>query len=130
MQMMNHPNIVKCYGFIENSKIEKEENSQGAYIIMEYVGGQTLKKMLQKKEFAGLGFPEDMTLKIFSQLVSGFAYMHKKGIVHRDVKPENILINEDLTVKIIDLGQSKARTLMQTINQGTPLYNAPEVFTD
>lgn len=95
----------------------------------EFVDGGSLREVLSQKSVAKYGLPEYIVMKLFKQLVHGFSYMHQKGFVHRDIKPENILIYDEQYAKIIDLGQSKERRLMETLNQGTPIYNPPEVLS-
>lgn len=115
---LSHPNIVSIYG------VENEDNFY--YLILEYVHGMTLKDyMLQNKNI-----PVETAVYIIKQIASGLSHAHKNGIIHRDIKPQNILMTEDLTCKITDFGISRAygdTTLTQT-NQmlGTVYYLSPE----
>ena len=93
---LSHPNIVNVYDVGEGNGIY--------YIVMEYVHGETLKKVIQKSA------PLDnvTTLSIAIQMASALEHAHQHGVVHRDIKPQNILISMDGTIKITDFGIERA----------------------
>jgi serine/threonine-protein kinase len=116
---MVHPRIVQIYDYIE------DENS--AYIIMELVHGKTLAQHLEKHDVFGLS----EISQIISQTLDGIGYAHAQGVVHRDMKSGNVMINSDGRVKISDFGI--ARVDSSTLTRigdlvGTPSYMSPEQF--
>lgn len=98
---LTHPNIVSIYDVGNEGDIE--------YIVMEYVEGITLKQYLGAKGT----LPESEAIDFSAQICAGLEHAHKKGIVHKDIKPENILITKEGILKITDFGIAKA------LNQGT-----------
>ena len=115
-----HPRIVQIYDFIEDD--------QSAYIIMELVHGKTLAQHLEAKERFGLR----EIAQIITQTLDGIGYAHAQGVVHRDMKTANIMINSDGRVKINDFGI--ARVESSTLTRvgdliGTPSYMSPEQFS-
>ncbi len=122
MSGLKQPNIVELYDY--------EENDAGCFLIMEYVDGIPLDEYIIKESGP---IPTENAIKIFSGMLKGFAYAHKKKIVHRDVKPSNIIISKDFkTVKILDFGIAKIlddnnRNLTKDGTQmGTVYYMSPE----
>lgn len=119
LKQLDHPNIVKFYDYIEtNLKI---------YIIMEYIKGGTLKRLIETKH----SFSENEACIIIEKLLSAIAYIHSKNVCHRDVKPENIMMNDynDLTsLKLVDFGLSAQNfdNFEDSNYCGTYLYMAPE----
>lgn len=121
MAQLQHPSIVNL--------IDYHESEDGLFLIMEYVQGKELSELL-----SGLNQPISIERgkKIMKRILEGFAYAHKNGIVHRDVKPSNILINENDEVKILDFGIAKLVgdsqfNLTKTGTQvGTVYYMSPE----
>ncbi len=122
---LSHPNIVKVHNF-------GRYNHQYA-IIMEYVNGCNLKEMLYKPE----KLPLNILVKILYEAGQGLAHIHKNNIVHKDVKPDNILVSDDFNVvKMTDFGIAKlpGRLLRKDIfpkggtvtKYGTISYVAPE----
>ena len=112
-----HPNIISIYDI--NSSRGK------AYIAMEYVEGGSLYRYIRTK---GKLSPRE-TANIFVQVCSALAAIHEAGIVHRDIKPDNILIAKGGLVKITDFGLAKAEDVRLTRTgalMGTPSYMAPE----
>ncbi len=115
-----HPRIVQIYDFIE------DENS--AYIIMELVHGKTLAQHLASQERFGLR----EIAQLITQILDGIGYAHAQGVVHRDMKTANIMINNDGRVKISDFGIAhiESSTLTRVGDLvGTPSYMSPEQFT-
>nr|WP_277602389.1 serine/threonine-protein kinase [Parahaliea mediterranea] len=115
---MLHPNIVAIYDF-------GEDDEGTPYFVMEYVEGRSLKEFLTR----GMHFNLQMTLHITSQLLSALDYSHCHGVVHRDVKPANILLTEEDTVKIADFGIARMEESEFTATgrvMGTPQYLSPE----
>ena len=102
---LNHPGIVAVYDS------GQEETSSGLmpYIVMEYVRGHTLREILQKGE--RLAF--ERALEIVSGVLDALAYSHKNGIVHRDIKPGNIMITSTGEVKVMDFGIALAIDIEQ-----------------
>lgn len=94
--ILDHPNIVGIY--------DVGEDNGNYYIVMEYIEGQTLKSLIKRRH--SLTIPE--VIDIMTQLTSGIAHAHEKGIIHRDIKPQNILILDDGLVKIADFGIAQA----------------------
>lgn len=117
---LNHPSIVTVYEYGEEGDI--------AYIAMEYVRGRELKEFLDKNKRFSLG----VIVKIMTQLLDALAYSHKHGVVHRDVKPANIIVLKDGRVKVTDFGiahiESSSLTQFGDV-LGTPSYMSPEQFT-
>ncbi len=116
-----HPNIVRIYdyGFYEGAP----------YIVNELQKGQTLKDALTFKKFFSL--PE--ACQIMIQVLEGLAYIHSKGIIHRDIKPQNIFYGSDGIAKIADFGISTIKYYNLNLDEpkkvvGTAQYLAPEVL--
>lgn len=116
--VLSHPNIVTIYDVGEEQGL--------AWIAMEFASGPTLEELLSRKE----PLEPEAVLRILRQTAAALDYAHGKGIVHRDVKPANIVIQEDGTVKITDFGiardaASRDLTHAGTV-VGTPSYMSPE----
>ncbi|MCH6575037.1 MAG: serine/threonine protein kinase, partial [Bacteroidetes bacterium] len=114
---MTHPNIVTVFDFLEI------ENSY--FLVMEYIEGESIGKIVKKQGPLEINF----SLKIFKQILSGIAHAHSKGIIHRDIKPNNFILTEG-EVKITDFGiahivSDSAHTVAGTV-LGTPKYMSPE----
>ena len=116
---MNHPNIVKIF--------EAFETDDNVYLVMEYVGGGSLHSYLKEKPDRRL--EEEDAKRIFKQLMTALHYCHRKSIAHRDIKLENILIDDNNNVKLIDFGFSTCIPNDKKIKMfcGTPSYMAPEI---
>lgn len=114
-----HPNIVEIYDV-------GEENGRH-YIVMEYIRGKTLKQLIHKR--GALLLQE--ALDVMKQLVSATCEAHKKGIIHRDIKPQNVLVKDDGTIKMVDFGIALAHDAMQLTQtdsvMGSVHYLAPEL---
>lgn len=116
--LLSHPNIVQIY--------DVGEDDGNFYIVMEYVNGSTLKQLIKKR--GHLSIPE--VIDITGQLTDGLAHAHDSYIIHRDIKPQNIMILDDGMVKITDFGIAmalNASELTQTNSvMGSVHYLPPE----
>lgn len=112
-----HPNIVNVYDIGEGDH---------PYIVMEYVDGLDLKQYIRENH----PIPYQKVLDIMKQLLSGIAYAHANGVIHRDIKPHNILIDKDGKIKITDFGIAVAlsqNSITQTNSMlGSVQYISPE----
>ena len=115
---LSHPNIVEVYD------VGVEDGSH--YIVMEYIDGKTLKQLLKKRESLTLS----EVIDIMTQLTDGISHAHESYIIHRDIKPQNIMIEDDGRVKITDFGIAmalNATQLTQTNSvMGSVHYLPPE----
>jgi eukaryotic-like serine/threonine-protein kinase len=118
---LRHPNIVTVYDFGDEEGLP--------YIVMEFLDGQPLDKIIRLQEPLHLG----ARLDIIEQVCSALAYAHLQGIIHRDVKPANVIVQRDGLVKLLDFGIARAgqqqvdRGMTRTGTLvGTPAYMAPE----
>lgn len=98
---LSHPNIVEIYD------VGEEEGEH--YIVMEYIEGKTLKQLLKKRESLTL----TEVIDIMTQLTDGIAHAHESYIIHRDIKPQNIMIEDDGRIKITDFGIAMALNATQ-----------------
>lgn len=116
---LNHPNIVEIYDV-------GEDNNQH-YIVMEYIRGKTLKQLIAHRG----AMEKHEAVSIMDQLVSAVVEAHKKNIIHRDIKPQNVLVKDDGTVKMADFGIATVSDALQLTQADTVLgsvhYLAPEL---
>ncbi|CCD71675.1 Serine/threonine-protein kinase kin-29 [Caenorhabditis elegans] len=118
VKVIDHPHIVKSY------EIMRVDNM--LYIVSEYCSsGELYETLIEKGRVA-----ENVARKWFSETASAVAYLHSQGIVHRDLKAENILLGKNSNIKIIDFGFSNFQTGDQLLNTwcGSPPYAAPELL--
>jgi len=115
---LNHPNIVTVHDIGKSGEI--------AYMAMEYLEGVELRSLLA----GGQALPVAQAVAIAAQIADGLGYAHERGVVHRDVKPPNIMVLPNGTVKITDFGIARMRTsAVQTqagLTMGSPKYMSPE----
>lgn len=107
---------------------DQGQDGEMAYLVMEYLPGITLRELLREHRRLTV----DQTLTIMDAILSGLAAAHRAGIVHRDVKPENVLLAEDGRIKIGDFGLARATTANTASGaqlMGTIAYLAPELVT-
>ncbi len=107
---------------------DQGQDGDMAYLVMEYLPGITLRELLREHRRLTV----DQTLTIMDAILSGLAAAHRAGIVHRDVKPENVLLAEDGRIKIGDFGLARATTANTASGaqlMGTIAYLAPELVT-
>ena len=117
---LRHPNIVQVY--------DTEEAYATFFIVMERLPGATLQQVLEERT----RLPADMTRRILAQLASALHAAHLRGIVHRDVKPSNVMVGPEGGVKLMDFGlaytpeEATEEGEQQTVGLGTPAYMPPE----
>ncbi|PSL51144.1 serine/threonine protein kinase [Salsuginibacillus halophilus] len=116
---LGHQNVVEIYDIGDEDEVY--------YIVMEYVEGETLKSHIQRRG----PLPLEEVVELFNQIASAIAHAHQFGIVHRDVKPHNILLDESGNAKVTDFGIARATSGGQTLTQtesimGTANYLSPE----
>lgn len=116
--MLTHPSIVGLLAFFEEHGIY--------YMVMEYAEGETLRDMIAQRG----PIPEDKALQIFGRVADAMAYAHGKGVIHRDIKSSNIMIDKDYNVKVMDFGISHmlgdAHMTATGTRMGTLHYMSPE----
>lgn len=117
--MLSHPNIVAVYDVSRSSELE--------YIVMELIDGITLKQYMQKKG-GPLSWRE--SLHFITQIMKALSHAHGRGIIHRDIKPQNIMVLRDGSVKVADFGIARlASSTQNTLTQealGSVHYISPE----
>jgi serine/threonine-protein kinase len=115
---LSHPNIVTVHDV-------GQDGPKTHYIVMEYVPGQDLKKLLRVKG----AFEVDAALAIIVEVCKGVGYAHRAGLVHCDVKPQNILVTPDNSIKVTDFGIARALSgppAEDDMVWGSPHYFSPE----
>jgi tRNA A-37 threonylcarbamoyl transferase component Bud32 len=117
---LSHPHVIQIYTV--------KETKQLVYFVMKFIEGRSLESVILEKG----KLPLEMAQVLLSQVASALAYAHRKGVVHRDVKPANIMIDEDGWAIVTDFGIAKvqeAQNLTATGTAiGTPHYMSPEQF--
>jgi len=114
---MDHPNIVRIY--------DLGVSDDHAHIAMEYLGGGDLRQRIER------GIPERQAVQYLRQIASALSAVHRKGVLHRDLKPGNIMLRKDGSIALIDFGLAKKAKLDSEITDkgeifGTPYYMSPE----
>lgn len=118
LKHLSHPNIVKLEEVLQNSKY--------IGIVLEYASGGEFYKYIQRKR----RLKEAVACRLFAQLVSGVHYMHSKGLVHRDLKLENLLLDKHENLVITDFGfvnEFVSHNELMKTSCGSPCYAAPEL---
>jgi serine/threonine-protein kinase len=116
---LSHPNIVTV--------IDRGEHDGRQFIVFEYIDGENLKALIQRRGPA----PVVTALELAMQIARGLSFAHQQGLVHRDVKPQNILLNGDGQAKVTDFGIARSLDVQHGMTQtgtvlGTSDYIAPE----
>jgi serine/threonine protein kinase len=126
LKSLRHANIVRYIDHVVNTKTNQ------LYIAMEYIENGSLAQMVKKYG----KFPESLARTYVAKIVDGLVYLHEQGVIHRDVKGANILIDKDGVVKLADFGvatkikaSAASAELGENVAVGTPYFMAPEVIT-
>ena len=118
LAQLNHPNIVTV--------IDRGEFEGRQFIVFEHVDGETLKSLVDREG----PLPVDRALALVHQVARGLAFAHEHGVVHRDVKPQNVLLDEDGVAKVTDFGIARSIDPSDELTEtgallGTSEYIAP-----
>jgi serine/threonine protein kinase len=118
---LDHPHIVKVMEFCGSAP--------QPYLVMEFIDGESLMDRLERQG----KMPEDGAVRVIAQIAEGLDLAHQQGLIHRDVKPDNIMLDRDGQAKLLDLGLAKdadSRADLTRAGQGlgTPDFMAPEQF--
>ncbi|MEX2425932.1 MAG: protein kinase, partial [Thermomicrobiaceae bacterium] len=115
---LSHPNVVNVYDVGEDSDVR--------YIVMEHIEGPNLKELIRRQG----PFTVDGAAFVIRQIADGLDYAHQRGLVHRDIKPQNILVDNNGNVKVVDFGIAKGMSDSSLTEAGTGMgtvhYVSPE----
>ena len=126
--LLSHPNIVTVYDVGDLGQ-DSGGDERASFIAMEFVEGRTLRQMVPYGE----RLPAETALELAMQVARALDYAHRRGVVHRDVKPANILVRDDGLVKLADFGVARLEVsdLTRTGQSvGSPSYIAPEMLME
>ncbi len=119
--LVNHENIVSIYGYHADPDL--------SMLVLEFIDGKSLGALI--KEIGAI--PWQQAVNMMVQVLQGLAFAHNKGVIHRDLKPDNILISKEGKVKITDFGlatlENAPKLTRQGMVLGTPAYLPPEILT-
>eukprot|EP01124_Arcella_intermedia_P028361 TRINITY_DN5746_c0_g2_i1.p1 TRINITY_DN5746_c0_g2~~TRINITY_DN5746_c0_g2_i1.p1 ORF type:complete len:1015 (-),score=249.61 TRINITY_DN5746_c0_g2_i1:64-3108(-) len=121
MKKIQHPNIIRLFAL--------EKSGTSIYLVLEYCAGKDLKSYLEIQP--GKRLDEDTARHFMCQIASGLQYLHNNRIIHRDMKPQNILLTEQsprANLKICDFGFARVEEETMKSILGSPLYMAPEIL--
>jgi serine/threonine-protein kinase PknG len=126
LAQLEHPNIVRIYNFVQHASLQDGETA--GYIVMEYVGGKSLKQIRVEARQYGGAVPLPHAIAYALEILPAFGYLHDRGLVYCDFKPDNIIQTEE-QLKLIDMGG------VRYINDDGPIYGtvgyqAPEIETE
>ena len=126
LAQLEHPNIVRIYNFVQHAS--RRDGETAGYIVMEYVGGKSLKQIRLDARQRGGAVPLAHALAYALEILPAFGYLHDRGLVYCDFKPDNIIQTEE-QLKLIDMGG------VRYVNDDGPIYGtagyqAPEIETD
>jgi serine/threonine-protein kinase PknG len=124
LAQLDHPNIVKIFNFVQHTSRDGET---AGYIVMEYVGGKSLKQIRVEARQRGTAVPLAHALAYALEMLPALGYLHDRGLVYCDFKPDNVIQSEE-QLKLIDMGGVRAIE-GGGISWGTPGYQAPEIAT-
>jgi len=131
MARLDHPNVVKCHAAMHRADID--------YFVLEYIRGENLDDFIARNG----RIPLKKAVRFLADAARGLAHAHSRQLVHRDIKPGNLLVGKDGTVKVLDLGLVRFVSALGGVNEtandrltkigtlmGTPHYMAPEQVLD
>jgi serine/threonine-protein kinase PknG len=121
-----HPSIVAVYNFVQHA--DRRTGETAGYIVMEYVGGKSLKQILQEQRQAGRSLPLPVALAYAIEVLPALGYLHSRGLVYCDFKPDNVIQTEE-QLKLIDMGGVRRIDDEDSAIYGTVGYQAPEIAT-
>jgi serine/threonine-protein kinase PknG len=121
---VGHPNIVGVYNFVQHA--DRRTGEQAGYIVMEYVGGQSLRQLLLARRATGESLPLPMALAYMIEVLPALGYLHSRGLVFCDFKPDNVIQTEE-QLKLIDMGGVRRIDDDEGAIYGTVGYQAPEI---
>ncbi|HMG61509.1 MAG TPA: serine/threonine protein kinase, partial [Streptosporangiaceae bacterium] len=124
---VDHPNIVRIYNFVQHADRLTGENA--GYIVMEYVGGKSLKEILADEREARRSVPLPHALAYAIEVLPALGYLHSRGLVYCDFKPDNVIQSQE-QLKLIDMGGVRRVDDDDSPIYGTAGYQAPEIADD
>ncbi len=125
LAQVEHPNIVRIYNFVQHA--DQHTGESAGYIVMEYVGGKSLKEILQDTRRSGGSVPVEHAIAYAIEVLPALGYLHDRGLVYCDFKPDNVIQTEE-QLKLIDMGGVRRIDTDEPI-YGTVGYQAPEIET-
>jgi serine/threonine-protein kinase PknG len=124
---VEHPNIVRIYNFVQHA--DRRSGEPAGYIVMEYVSGQSLRQILLQRRQAGQSLPLPVALAYAIEVLPALGYLHSRGLVYCDFKPDNVIQTEE-QLKLIDMGGVRRIDDEDSPIYGTVGYQAPEIAAD
>jgi serine/threonine-protein kinase PknG len=126
LAQVEHPNIVRIYNFVQHA--DRRTGEQAGYIVMEYVGGKSLKQILADARGVSGSVPVAHAIAYAIEVLPALGYLHDRGLVYCDFKPDNVIQTEE-QLKLIDMGGVRGVDSDGPI-YGTVGYQAPEISTE
>src|SRR6266487_3783212 len=127
LAQVEHPAIVGVYNFVQHA--DRQTGDQAGYIVMEYVGGRSLRELLLDRRRNGQSLPLPMALAYTIEVLPALGYLHSRDLVYCDFKPDNVIQTEE-QLKLIDMGGVRRADDEESAIYGTVGYQAPEIAAD